>query len=69
MDKITKLISIQNIQLLNRISDDKFTNDIDKQEFINKYHKYNYHVTKISKDKQILKYYFDRIINIQKKFV
>jgi hypothetical protein len=69
MDKIIHLISIQNVQLLNRICDDKFTNDIDKLEFINKYHKYNYHVTEISKDKKILKYYFNRIINIQKKFV
>tara|TARA_B100000900_G_scaffold411912_1_gene432571 strand:- start:130 stop:342 length:213 start_codon:yes stop_codon:yes gene_type:complete len=68
MDKITKLISIQNKNLLDSIANDMFDSEKDKLEFINKYHKYNYHVLKVSKNDKLLKYSFNRIVNIQNAF-
>tara|TARA_Y100000389_G_scaffold179600_1_gene193812 strand:- start:254 stop:466 length:213 start_codon:yes stop_codon:yes gene_type:complete len=68
MEKITKLISIQNKNLLESISDHMFDSNKDKLEFINKYHKYNYQVLKVSKNDKLLKYSFNRIINIQSAF-
>lgn len=68
MEKITKLISIQNKNLLNSIANDMFDSEKDKLEFINKYHKHNYHVLKVSKNDKLLKYSFNRIVNIQSAF-
>ena len=50
------------------IAEDKFDNENDKKTFIEKYHKYNYHVLKVSRNDDILKYSYNRIINIQNTF-
>ena len=43
MDNIlSRFISFQNKELLERIANDRFTTDEEKQEFISKYHKINY---------------------------
>lgn len=43
MDKIIKeYIYEQNYELLKKIADDKYLDDKDKNNFINKYHKENY---------------------------
>lgn len=68
MDKLTKIINIQNKNLLNIIAEDKFNDDDDKKNFIEKYHKYNYHLLKVSRNDDLLKYSYNRIINIQNTF-
>ena len=43
MDNIlSRFIREQNKELLERIANDKFTTDEEKEEFINKYHKINF---------------------------
>tara|TARA_Y100001935_G_C17089108_1_gene400265 strand:- start:360 stop:566 length:207 start_codon:yes stop_codon:yes gene_type:complete len=54
MDDIKEIVKLQNIDLLQKIADDKFTNDEDKQAFINKYNKTNYRNFKIKSDPNIL---------------
>ena len=52
MDNIlSRFIREQNKELLERMADDIFTTDEEKEEFIKKYHKINYsHLHKIKKD-------------------
>ena len=54
MDDIKEIVKLQNIDLLKKIADDKFSNDEDKQAFINKYNKTNYRNFKIKSDPNIL---------------
>ena len=57
MDDIKQIVELQNIDLLKRIANDKFTNDEDKQHFIDKYNKTNYRNFKIRNDTNILNEY------------
>ena len=57
MDDIKQIVELQNIDLLKRIANDKFTNDEDKQAFINKYNKTNYRNFKIRNNTNILNEY------------
>ena len=68
MDKLTKLVSLQNKQLLETIANKMIDDDKEKKDFIEKYHKYNYHVLKVSRNEDLLKYSYQRIINIQNSF-
>ncbi len=68
MDTLNKIISLQNMILLKQIAESKYDNPDDIQSFIDKYHKYNYHVLKVSKDDKLLEYSYKRIINIQNAF-
>ena len=68
MDKLNKIVSYQNHILLKKIADSKFDNSNDVNNFIEKYHKYNYHLLKVSKNDKLLEYSFNRIINIQNAF-
>ena len=54
MDDIKQIVKLQNIELLHKIADDKFTNEEDKQTFIDKYNKTNYRNFKIRNDTNIL---------------
>lgn len=42
MEIFNNCIKLQNIEILKLIADNKFTNEIDKINFINKYNKDNY---------------------------
>lgn len=66
MDTLNKVISLQNLILLKKIAENKYDNSDDVKNFIDKYHKYNYHVLKVSKNDKLLEYSYNRIINIQK---
>jgi len=66
MNRVVDIISIQNKILLSNIADQMFDNDLDKNIFIEKYHKYNFHVVKVSKNKNLLNHSFKRIVNINK---
>jgi len=68
MDTLNKIVSYQNHILLKKIADSKFNNSNDVNNFIEKYHKYNYHMLKVSKNDKLLEYSFNRIINIQNAF-
>lgn len=68
MDKLSEIVSFQNYELLKNIAESKFNDKVEIEKFINKYHKYNYHVLKVSKDDQLLEYSYNRIINIQTAF-
>ena len=57
MDDIKQIVKLQNIELLHKIADDKFTNEEDKQTFIDKYNKTNYRNFKIRNDTNILDEY------------
>ena len=56
MDIFQEILSQQNILLLSRIAEDKFTDDQDKIKFIKKYNKYNYQRLKITKENKIKSY-------------
>ena len=60
MKLVQKLLFIQNKELLERIANDKFKTDEEKEEFINKYHKVGYtHLNMVNKNQieiQIKKY-------------
>ena len=60
MKLVQKLLFIQNKELLERIANDKFKTDEEKEEFINKYHKAGYtHLNMVNKNQkeiQIKKY-------------
>jgi len=64
MDIFQEILSQQNILLLSRIAEDKFTDDQDKIKFIKKYNKYNYQILKITKENKI-KSYKKRIIKMK----
>jgi len=53
MKIIQKLIFQQNLELLQRIADDKFKLEDEKKEFIKKYHKRGYTHLNIVKKEQI----------------
>ena len=42
MDILKDIINIQNLELLQRIADDMYVDDVEKQDFIDKYHKKNF---------------------------
>ena len=46
MEIFNNCIKLQNIEILKLIADNKFTNEIDKINFINKYNKDNYQRSK-----------------------
>jgi len=56
MDIFQEVLSQQNILLLSRIADDKFTHEKDKIKFIKKYNKYNYQKLKSTKENRINSY-------------
>ena len=56
MDIFQEVLSQQNILLLSRIADDKFTLEKDKIKFIKKYNKYNYQKLKITRENRIKSY-------------
>ena len=64
MDIIQEVLSQQNILLLSKIANDKFTHEQDKIKFIKKYNKYNYQKLKITKENRI-KSYKKRIIKMK----
>jgi hypothetical protein len=68
MEKLTKLVSLQNKQLLETIANKMIEDDEEKKIFIEKYNKYNYHKLRVSKNDDLLKYSYNRIINIQSAF-
>lgn len=47
---LTELIKKQNLIILEKIADDKFNSEEEKEMFINKYNKPNYYVPDISKN-------------------
>ena len=66
MDIIREILYEQNLHLLRVIANDKYNDEIDKDEFIKKYHKRNYCFMKVSKRNKIQKYQ-TIIQKIQKK--
>tara|TARA_B100002051_G_C16633757_1_gene584719 strand:+ start:847 stop:1044 length:198 start_codon:yes stop_codon:yes gene_type:complete len=42
MDILKDIINIQNLELLQRIANDMYVDDVEKQDFIGKYHKKNF---------------------------
>ena len=68
MDKITKLVCLQNKQLLETIANKMIDDDHEKKMFIERYHKYNYHILRVSRNDDLLKHSYNRIINIQSTF-
>lgn len=65
MDNIlSRFIREQNKELLERVADDRFTTDKEKQDFINKYHKINYsHLHTMKKDNvESYKKKFERVM-------
>jgi uncharacterized protein YktA (UPF0223 family) len=44
MDILKDIINIQNLELLQRIANDMYNDDVDKQDFIDKYHKKNFSI-------------------------
>ena len=61
---ISKIIRIQNFELLNRIAEDRYKTKDEKEEFIKKYYKKNYSSLAITKKDKIQKYQkkYDRIM-------
>jgi len=63
MEFLEKLLEIQNVELLRNIAKDKFSDEDDIREFINKYNKKNYKKFIVKhKEKNTLENY-DKIIN------
>lgn len=60
MDIFNDTIKIQNLQILKLIADNKFINDKDKIDFINKYNKSNYQKLIVVKE-DISKIYIKKI--------
>ena len=61
METIEKILQTQNLLLLTQIAEDKFNNEEDKQNFIDKYNKINYKKFKITKNNII--YNYDKNLN------
>tara|TARA_B110000902_G_C14028422_1_gene483082 strand:- start:135 stop:338 length:204 start_codon:yes stop_codon:yes gene_type:complete len=61
METIEKILETQNLLLLKQIADDKFNNEEDKQNFIDKYNKINYKKFKITKNNIV--YNYDKNLN------
>ena len=62
MENIKDILEKQNIILLKKIADDKFTDENEKEEFISRYNKINYKNYKITNNKNIVNDY-DKILN------
>jgi len=56
METIEKILQTQNLLLLTQIAEDKFNNEEDKQNFIDKYNKINYKKFKITKNNIVYNY-------------
>ena len=61
METIEKILQTQNLLLLTQIAEDKFNNEEDKQNFIDKYNKINYKKFKITKNNIV--YNYDKNLN------
>ena len=61
METIEKILETQNLLLLKQIAEDKFNNEEDKQNFIDKYNKINYKKFKITKNNIV--YNYDKNLN------
>jgi len=53
MDIFHNCIKLQNLEILKKIADEKFINQVDKDEFIKKYNKINYQLLKTVKEDTI----------------
>ena len=62
MENIKNILERQNIILLKKIADDKFTDENEKEEFISRYNKINYKNYKITNNQNIVNDY-DKILN------
>lgn len=62
MDNIKEILVRQNLILLKKIADDKFTDETEKEEFIKKYNKINYKNFKIVNNENLVNDY-DKILN------
>tara|TARA_B100001094_G_scaffold332314_1_gene403858 strand:+ start:4906 stop:5106 length:201 start_codon:yes stop_codon:yes gene_type:complete len=62
MDNIKKILELQNINLLKKIAEDKFQDEEDKKNFIERYNKLNYRNYKIIYQK-------NNLINDYKKII
>ena len=56
MEFLNNILKIQNIQILQKIANDKFTKETDKKLFIKKYNKINYQLLNIIKEDIYLNY-------------
>jgi len=56
MEFLNNILKIQNIQILQKIANDKFTKETDKKLFIEKYNKINYQLLNIIKEDIYLNY-------------
>tara|TARA_B110001469_G_C9634109_1_gene317568 strand:+ start:67 stop:261 length:195 start_codon:yes stop_codon:yes gene_type:complete len=56
MDIFHNCIKLQNLEILKKIADEKFINQVDKDEFIKKYNKINYQLLKTVKEDMIPTY-------------
>jgi len=56
MDIFHNCIKLQNLEILKKIADEKFINQVDKDEFIKKYNKINYQLLKTVKEDTIPSY-------------
>ena len=56
MDIFHHCIKLQNLEILKKIADEKFINQVDKDEFIKKYNKINYQLLKTVKEDMIPTY-------------
>ena len=61
METIEKILQTQNLLLLTQIAEDKFNNEEDKQNFIDKNNKINYKKFKITKNNIV--YNYDKNLN------
>ena len=64
-DIFRQIIFIQNKLLLEKIADKKYTNENDKQKFIDRYHKLNYHHVDIVRDSYLFESYSKRATIMQ----
>ncbi len=56
-DFFSELVCIQNKLLLQTIASYKFTEETEQREFIERYHKLNYHKVKVARDPQLYRSY------------
>ena len=65
MNILNNTIKLQNIEILKLIADNKYTNETDKINFINKYNKNNYQKLVIVKEDldKIYKYKVNKLLN------
>ena len=63
MEHIKEILKIQNLELLKIIAEDKFDNEEDKEEFIERYNKINYKSFKIEIGENNTLENYNKIIN------